>query len=127
MDESLFLQDSQMIRGNAVLKTDGIPNFCERGSGTLMDGLKDQEADLPLKDLLPGEARMLEHRESCCSRGDDGSADLNRGHPEKWRRSPSFSVQANGEGGAPPGPHGDRACEGGCIAYSNPHLIHVRR
>src|SRR5438034_10892750 len=100
MDESLFLQDSQMIRGNAILKTDGIPNFCERGSGTLMDCLKNQEADLPLKDLLPGEARVLEHRQCCCSRADDGSADRNRSPPGKWRRSPRPSVHPSGEGGA---------------------------
>src|SRR6266571_7116507 len=72
MDESLFLQDPQMVGRDAVLKADRIPDFREGGSGMLADRLVDQEADFSLEDLLPSEARMLERREDRRRCDEDG-------------------------------------------------------
>src|SRR3989442_2537080 len=126
MDESLFLQDPQMVRRDAVLKANRIPDFRKGGPGMLADGLIDQEADFPLEDLFPGEARMLERSEDCRRSDEDDSAHLNRAAPGKrWAYRPS--PKADGEGGALPRPHGHRPGERGCIADANPHIIDLRR
>src|SRR3989442_11949003 len=83
MDESLFLQDPQMVGRNAVLKANRVPDFREGGPGMLADRLLDQEADFPLEDLFPGEARMLERSEDCRRSDEDDSAHLNRADPGK--------------------------------------------
>src|SRR3989442_13926142 len=83
MDEPLLLQDPQMVRGDAILKANGIPDFGEGGSGMLVDGLIDQEAELPLKHLLPSDAGMLERRERCPCCDEDDPAHLDRIDPVK--------------------------------------------
>src|SRR5438309_740816 len=126
MDESLFLQDPQMVRRDAVLKANRIPDFREGGPGMLADRLVDQEADFPLEDLLPGEARMLERSKDCRRCDEDDPAHLDRADPGKrWAYRPS--PEADGEGGALPRPHGHRPGERGCIADANPHIIDLRR
>src|SRR5207245_7958147 len=126
MDESLFLQDPQMVRRDAVLKANRIPDFREGGPGMLADGLIDQEADFPLEDLLPGEARMLERSKDCRRCDEDDPAHLDRADPGKrWAYRPS--PKADGERRALPCPHGNRSGEGGSIADANPHIIDLRR
>src|SRR2546425_3271227 len=125
MDESLFLQDPQMVRRDAVLEANRIPDFREGGPGMLADGLIDQEADFPLEDLLPGEARMLERSKDCRRRDEDDPAHLGHRDPGEWGRT--RAAKADGERRALPCPHGNRSGEGGCIAHVDPHLIEARR
>src|SRR3989449_10238011 len=59
MDESLLLQDLQVVRGDPVLKADGIPDLRERGPGMVSDALVHQEADFPLENVFSDEAGVL--------------------------------------------------------------------
>ncbi|HSS43973.1 MAG TPA: hypothetical protein VLO07_01435, partial [Thermoanaerobaculia bacterium] len=59
----MFLQDPEMVRRYAVLKAERVPYFRERGSGMLVDGFVNQEADFPPEDGLSGDARVLKGRE----------------------------------------------------------------
>ena len=125
MDETLFFQDPQMVRRDAVLKANRIPDFRERGPGMLADRLVYQEADFPLEDLLPGEAGMLDRRQDRRRCDEDCSAHFGHRDPGEWMGA--RAAEADGERRALPCPHGNRSCKGGCIAHVDPHIVEVCR
>src|SRR2546428_8933662 len=73
MDESLLLQDLQVVRRDPVLKADGIPDLRERGPGMVSDALVHQEADFPLENVFSDEAGSLATY-TWCRRAQDDSA-----------------------------------------------------
>ena len=52
MDESLFLQDAQVVRRNPIPQAESVPQFRERGPRILLDGLVQQKAGYGFRDLL---------------------------------------------------------------------------
>src|SRR5712691_9929475 len=104
MDESLLLQDPEMVCRYAVLKANGISHIGEGGSRMVTDSLVDQKSDLPLEDFLPGKARMLDRRENRRRCDEDRSAHF--GYRDPGERMRARAAQADGERRALPSPHG---------------------